>query len=64
MPSLKELAAEYDALRETMETEKAELEELKPQLTNLNHIKYNFDIITRDHLPEPTNLDRDQSAER
>lgn len=64
MPSMKELAAEYDALRETLETEKSELEELKPQLTTLNHIKYNFDIITRDHLPEPTNLDREQSTER
>ena len=64
MPSMKELAAEYDALRETMETEKTELDELKSQLTTLNHIKYNFDIITRDHLPEPTNLDRNQSTER
>lgn len=64
MPSMKELAAEYDALRETLETEKSELEELKPQLTTLNHIKYNFDIITRDHLPEPTDLDREQSTER
>ena len=61
MPSMKELAAEYDALRETLETEKSELEE---QLTTLNHIKYNFDIITRDHLPEPTDLDREQSTER
>ena len=64
MPSMKELAAEYDALRETLETEKSELEELKSQLTTLNHIKYNFDIITRDHLPEPTDLDREQSTER
>ena len=61
---MKELAAEYDALRETLETEKSELEELKSQLTPLNHIKYNFDIITRDHLPEPTDLDREQSTER
>ena len=42
----------------------SELEELKSQLTTLNHIKYNFDIITRDHLPEPTDLDREQSTER
>ena len=34
MPSMKELAAEYDALRETLETEKSELEELKSQLTD------------------------------
>ena len=54
------------ALRLTTRAElgDAELEELKPQLTTLNHIKYNFDIITRDHLPEPTNLDREQSTER
>lgn len=38
--------------------------QLKSQLTTLNHIKYNFDIITRDHLPEPTDLDREQSTER
>ena len=54
---MKELAAEYDALRETLET-------VKSELTTLNHIKYNFDIITRDHLPEPTDLDREQSTER
>ena len=42
MPTLKELSAEYEeALKSEKETDDAALEELKPQLTTLNHIKYN-----------------------
>lgn len=64
MPSLKELSAEYDALREETEKEKTKLEEIKPTLTNLNHVKYNFDILMRDHLPESPDLDREKREER
>ena len=51
MPTLKELTAEYENLRKQKDRETAKLEELKPQLTTLNHIKYNFDILERDFLP-------------
>ena len=46
MPTLKELTAEYDSLRDQKEIENAVLEQLKPKLTTLNHIKYNFDIMS------------------
>lgn len=52
LPTLKELSAEYDALRELKKKDEFALEELKPQLTTLNHIKYNCDILMRDVLPE------------
>jgi hypothetical protein len=42
----------------------AALEELKPQLTTLNHIKYNFDVLERDYLPEEKDLRREESPER
>ena len=64
MPSLKELAAEYDDLRTQLQNEKTELEKIKPQLTTLGHVKYNFDIISRDHLPDSHDLDRSQQVER
>ena len=51
MPTLKELTAEYEALRRQKEQDNAALEVLKPKLTTLNHIKYNFDILERDYLP-------------
>ena len=52
LPTLKELSAEYDALREHKKKDELALEELKPQLATLNHIKYNCDILMRDVLPE------------
>lgn len=52
LPALKELTAEYDALREAKGRDETTLEQLKPQITTLNHIKYNFDILMRDQLPE------------
>ena len=42
----------------------AALEELKPKLTTLNHIKYNFDILERDYLPEEKDLRREEIPER
>ena len=52
LPTLKELSEEYDSLRELKKKDGFALEELKPQLTTLNHIKYNCDILMRDVLPE------------
>ena len=64
MPTLKELSAEYDALKTEKEADDAALEELKPKLTTLNHIKYNFDVLERDYLPEDKDLHREERSER
>ncbi len=64
MPTLKELSAEYDALKKEKENDDAALEELKPKLTTLNHIKYNFDVLERDYLPEEKDLRREENPER
>ena len=64
MPTLKELSAEYDALKAQKENDDTALEELKPQLTTMNHIKYNFDVLERDYLPEEKDLRREGHQER
>lgn len=64
MPTLKELAAEYDTLKAEKEADDATLEELKPQLKTLNHIKYNFDVLERDYLSEEKDLRREEHQER
>ena len=64
MPTLKELSAEYEALKSEKEADDVALEELKPQLTTLNHIKYNFDVLERDYLPEEKDLRREEHQER
>ena len=64
MPTLKELSAEYDALKAQKENDDTALEELKPQLTTMNHIKYNFDVLERDYLPEEKDLHREGHQER
>ena len=64
MPTLKELSAEYDALKVEKVNGDAALEELKPRLTTLNHIKYNFDVLERDFLPEEKDLRREGHKER
>ena len=64
MPTLKELTTEYDALRDQKENDNAVLEQLKPKLTTLNHIKHNFDILLRDYLPESQYLYRVESLNR
>ena len=64
MPTLKELSAEYDALKKEKEHDAAALEELKPQLTTLNHIKYNFDVLERDYLPEEKDPRQEENPER
>ena len=64
MPTLKDLSAEYDTLREQKSTDIAAVEKLKPQLTTLNHIKYNFDILKRDCFPASRERHREQKSER
>ena len=51
MPTLKELTAEYDELKERNENDQAALDELKPKLTDLKHIRYNYDVLERDSAP-------------
>ena len=64
MPTLQELTEEYDALRDRKEREYTQLEELKPKLTVLNHIKYNFDVLERDSLPDSRVAQRDRHKTR
>ena len=64
MPTLKELSTEYEVLKSEKEADDAALEGLKPKLTTLNHIKYNFDVLERDYLPEETDLRRAENPER
>ena len=51
LPTLKELTAEYDGLKEEKETDQAALDKLKPKLTDLKHIRYNYDVLERDSAP-------------
>ena len=51
MPTLKELTAEYDGLKEQKENDQAALDELKPKLSDLKHIRYNYDVLERDSAP-------------
>ena len=51
MPTLKELTTEYDGLKEQKETDQAALDKLKPQLTDLKHSRYNYEILERDSAP-------------
>ena len=64
LPTLKELTADYDAQREQVREEKASLEKLKPELTNLKHIRYNFNLIMRDTIPETKKRHRTDREER
>ena len=64
MPTLKDLSAEYDTLREQKSADVAAVEKLKPQLTTLNHIKYNFDILEQDCIPASKERHREQKPER
>ena len=51
MATLKELTAEYDGLKKQKENDQAVLNELKPKLTDLKHIRYNYEILERDSAP-------------
>ena len=59
MPTLKELTIEYEVLREQKKHNGAELEELKPKLTILNHIRYNFSILEHDYFSQSTKVLRE-----
>ena len=48
LPTLKELTAEYVALKEQLDAYKPDLAELKSKLTDLKHIRYNYKILIRD----------------
>ena len=48
LPTLKELTAEYVALKEQLDAYKPDLAELKSKLTDLKHIWYNYKILIRD----------------
>ena len=64
IPTLKELTEEYDALKAQAKNEKASLAELKPKLTDLKHIRYNYDVLERDVLPETKSHTREKRIER
>jgi len=51
LPMLKDLSTEYDRLKEEKAEDQAALDELKPKLTDLKRIRYNFDILERDAAP-------------
>ena len=51
MPTLKELSCEYEALRLVKESDIAAIENIKPKLTALNHIRFNVRILEQDYLP-------------
>ena len=53
-----------DALKAEKEADDAALEEMKPKLTAMNHIKHNFDVLEREYLPEEKDLHREERAER
>lgn len=64
MPTLKELTEEYDALKAQLEKDKTDLAELKPKFTDLKRIRYNYDILERDVLPETKSRVREKRFER
>lgn len=64
MPTLKELTAEYDALREQTDAEKVTLDELKPKLKELKTIQYNFEILQRDIELETEQVDHHHREEQ
>ena len=51
IPTPKELTAKYDGLKERKENDQAALDELKPKLSDLKHIRYNYEILERDSAP-------------
>ena len=51
LPPLKELTAEYDELKKRKEDDQTALDELKQKLTDLKHIRYNYEILERDSAP-------------
>ena len=55
---------DYEALREQADNDKTALAELKPRLTDLKHIRYNYDILERDAAPNDHHIDHRLEQER
>ncbi len=51
IPTLKELTTKYDEMKKRKENDQAVFDELKPKLTDLKHIRYNYGILERDSAP-------------
>ena len=64
IPTLKELTEEYDDLKAQVKNDKTALAEQKPNLTDLKHIRYNYNILERDVLPETKSRVREKRFER
>ena len=64
LPTLKELSAEYDRLKEEKTDAQAALDELLPRLTNLKHIRYNYGILERDDAPNDHHSHRHRDETR
>ena len=64
IPTLKELTAEYDLLKQDSEEEKTALEALKAQLKDLKQIRYNYDLLERDVIDEKKTRSRSANMER
>ncbi|MBR6954175.1 MAG: relaxase/mobilization nuclease domain-containing protein [Clostridia bacterium] len=64
LPTLKELSAEYDRLKEEKAGDQAALDELKPRLTDLKRIRYNYGILERDAAPNDHHSHRHRDETR
>ena len=64
LPTLKELSAEYDKLKEEKADDQTALDELKPGLTDLKHIRYNYGILERDAAPNDHHSNRHRDEAR
>ena len=64
LPTITELAAEYDMLLHQKCEDSAALAPLQPRLTDLRRIKSNIDIITDDRLPDAATLRRQEHTVR
>ena len=58
LPTLKDLSAEYDRLKKEKADDQAALDKLKPRLTDLKHIRYNYEILERDAAPHDHHSNR------
>ena len=64
MPTLTELSAEYDRLKEQIRAEKTALEEMKPSITALKRTRHNCDLLLRDSPPKHRTHRRGEQEER
>ena len=51
-------------IAEQSDDDKAALAKLKPKLTDLKHIRYNYDILERDAAPNDHHIDHRLEQER